>query len=1012
MNWKKITLYVVLGLVLTALAVTLVGNWVVQSYLSTDAIRARLESSLNRSVRLSGFDFSIWSGIELRGLDVSRKDGFSDGQLLSARSVHLKPDFWILLTSRFSNFVLRNATVTDPVFKIRRNEQGFFDTGASYDTQNTVPTNRMESNRSAEEETSTAETTSEPAQIRLTVDRVQFKNGSIFFEDKLIDRSDSFTFSSVVLTNFQLDEGGSLSVDSLRKEETELSGKFSIKRNPLSLGINDLSVEKLALTDWKTYFEDQIPQKYRPVKGIVNLAIEDGILNKERSELKGTIKLNSFGVETPPDQIPLPESISMSGTFTRPRKQTIRMALNGVKFDSISPEGSIDLEVNQLFESPRFQGEISLSNLPVGAVYDRISGSLPETVQDLSLNGALEKGDVGVSGSLDDFSIEGNVNFSEILVKSDRLAHPLAVRGLSVDLVEPDDLNFSGELRSKNEKFSISGQLKQYLSSKRQMRMSARGNDISLSTMAKLIRNYRKFPLSIREIKGSMGSLEVSVQGPLKKPDYSISGNLRETEFGLWKFPHKFSSISGEFSAEPSSVSFRLANGKYASQPFKLSGEIPLPFKMENSLEMTGSFKKFPLSDGLEVIDDIKLPDGYKITGDLSSNNISVNGSLKNVKLGGSVNIRDGRLVSPMIKKPLTDLSAKADLQGQLLRIKHLSTKLGSRLLTGAGSVRLNPNVNVDLTLQGDSYPVPFIVEHVESIPALPEGWKPDGNLNGMLNVKGQFTNPNVTGELTSSDLSIGPIETSNVLSKIKIEDRKLNVEDLSLSVFGGSLTGKGSLDLSSRSLPTSFDLEVGSIDPGNFMKTFFTVGQESTGQLGGSLNMSGSLKQLQKLDGSTNLFARDLVLKDVKLFSRLSQVLNLGFKRGSDGNLLLPIDSSSSTRFKKGDVKVRFKKGNGEIQNFNFVNKDLSLNGEGTVTLDGKINLAIGVTPRSALLQEVDQGWLRNSLEGGLPTVNVSGTIFDPKYNVKSFTEKLTEQILKNRVQQEINDAINGLFD
>lgn len=1012
MNWKQLTVGLVVFVVFLSLILAGMGNWLVNRYLSEKYVASRLESTLNREVKLSNLSFSLFRGINLEKLSVSMVPTFQEGTFLSARNVYLSPD---LLSLLFFEFKVDRANLEDPRIRIVRFEDGSFNFTrkvTSEDQGNVNEPEVVQASLAAIENPSEGSESSEPT-LDLRIGKFHLRDGVVNFVDQAKNENFEFTFSSVILSDIKLGQGGRVNVRDLSLGSGQLSGKMTYERDPFSVSFKKVKGQNWPAESFRSYYAGYLPRDFSFKPGGVDFRVSKGSITEEKVDLHSSVTVDSIDLTTgdtgdwPVKSMSLEGSISFNLTS---KIMELRLSeLSAGRFFSFK---GASLQFRPPWNNPVINGNLRLNHLLLGELFSEVNSHFRTIPESLSLEGSIQPSKLRLQGPVNSLGVTGTLSLGDLKFTHDRLKGPISLTGVRAELHHPSQIMFSGSVRNFGDPVSFEGTIKDYVNqASRQFEVNLNGESLNLQRLVTPVDRLGWLPGEVKSLDGYLGTLTVDVEGAFSRPRVQASGTLKNASLALNSLPRTLNSFSGAFRLNESELSIKDLQGRYRGDPVLLSGTIPIPFQLNDSFSLKLGLERFPVGDALNYIPDRVLSDQYSLAGRITTRNLNVKGTPQNFTVHGKLQLEEGRLKTPSVTQPLKKLRGQADFRGRQAYVDSIEGSVGEVNVEASGTVPLEENEQYNLVMSTKDVRSQWVTAVVKALPEFPEGWKPEGLLSGTVHVSGKLSNPELSARMASDEFSLGPARTSDLDAVIDVRKRKVNLKQMNLRIFQGKLSGEGSFDSFSQSPKSNLTLDIDAFDPGAIFKTFFEHGHQSRGKIDGQVKLSGALRTPNKLDGSVNITGQNLLFKGVKLFSSLSRVLNLRLSQGEAPIKLLPIDPNASTKFDRGKAWVKFNNGRGTVRILKLVNKKMSIKSNGNVWLNGKLNLKIHLKPHSDLLEEIDRDWLRKSVKDGLPPLRLTGTVSQPIYHTDEFTQKIVEKTLENRLQKEANKALKDLF-
>jgi uncharacterized protein YhdP len=236
-----------------------------------------------------------------------------------------------------------------------------------------------------------------------------------------------------------------------------------------------------------------------------------------------------------------------------------------------------------------------------------------------------------------------------------------------------------------------------------------------------------------------------------------------------------------------------------------------------------------------------------------------------------------------------------------------------------------------------------------------------------------------------AKDVTFGSIAARDLEVNAFMTDRKINVSDLKLRMFGGEMDMKGMLDLSGPVPSLYTNGRMTRVKAGLFMDAMGGTSQEISGEafITGTLKTEGATMKDFKanLGGDTAVYSRDGVIKRWKLLSKIFALLNVyDLVRGK-------IDfGKDGLVYTKMGASFTINKGIYHTNNFLLDSPSMVITGAGDIDISKEtVNATLEVSPLVALDRTIDKipivrSILKNKNKGFLyVTYSVSGSFDDP---------------------------------
>lgn len=348
--------------------------------------------------------------------------------------------------------------------------------------------------------------------------------------------------------------------------------------------------------------------------------------------------------------------------------------------------------------------------------------------------------------------------------------------------------------------------------------------------------------------------------------------------------------------------------------------------------------------------------------------------------------------------------------------MEDITSRLGPYELQLSGDLRRTPrNWVPDLTMNTDTMPVPFLLSQIRELPNFPPGWKPGGEVNLEARMTGSLESPRIQGTLRAPTLSMGSVVGHGATSEFLYEDGNLSADPIRMSVFDGRLEGLVSVKKMGTTPDLGLRTQLSRLHLEKMLRSLTGAGQNSQGRLEGNVHLSGPAGNFSRFSGPVDLTGQNLRFDGVPAMKRLSVVLNTNLSRVLETGLggaifnIITLDfarsteklksmftSDITTQFQEGQLSVTFESGKGTIRKLRLKNKELEMVGEGTIWLDGRLDIILTIKPRAPLLNKIEKDWLRSIFSGGFPELGVKGTLQDPVFEQERLRNGLIERFIR----------------
>lgn len=275
-----------LAVFLLVIGIVVLGMFVaVKILLSPERVRQTLvpllEEQLHRPLSIESVEVSLFTGIQLRGLEIQEKD--SDQVFISAEAIVFQYRFWPLFSGEF---IIEEASLVSPQIRLQRRPDGQFN------FSDLIP-----AASGSQEQTSAAESIESAGPVvlplRLQVNSVTIKNGGVHFLDQTIDEAAPLFLKlsdfNLLLNNVSLEHPFDVrSSGNITGSIFRIEGQVDPVQQAVKL---DLSLSALNLVPFLPYAEGQIPGEL----GSLQLSLDMNLAaSASRIQSSGMIELGSI----------------------------------------------------------------------------------------------------------------------------------------------------------------------------------------------------------------------------------------------------------------------------------------------------------------------------------------------------------------------------------------------------------------------------------------------------------------------------------------------------------------------------------------------------------------------------------------------------------------------------------------------------------------------------------------------------------------------------------------------
>ena len=415
-----------------------------------------------------------------------------------------------------------------------------------------------------------------------------------------------------------------------------------------------------------------------------------------------------------------------------------------------------------------------------------------------------------------------------------------------------------------------------------------------------------------------------------------------------------------------------------------------------------GALKQALPMDSIDVSGNIE---GYvKFKGQYSS---IEKGEYEKFKTEGKISLADFAFSNNLLPQKLEISTAKIDVNPKAITLTNLSGKLGESDFTANGNltnywtyILRNGILNGAITLNSNYLNLNQLIPNYNPKDTILTG-KP-------FEVPEKF---NISMQAKVSKILYDKISILNTSGEIKIQERRLQLNNLKMNLLTGTFSVSGAYSTPKEALPnfdfklgiTNFDLPTAYQSSGT-IRHFLPIANQSTGTFNTGMSLNGSIgigntPIFKTVNGTGNISTRNIELIGAGLFTDISKY----FKQGL------------FTKVKVNDFDANFKiiDGGLVISPFNtkIAGQDVTISGKQSVSMDLDYTINFKVS-KSALSDEVN-GYIgfvpgAENIEKYPIGILLTGTFNKPIIKVELTEAKnLVEKEFKKKAGSAIQDAI-----
>jgi AsmA protein len=253
------------------------------------------------------------------------------------------------------------------------------------------------------------------------------------------------------------------------------------------------------------------------------------------------------------------------------------------------------------------------------------------------------------------------------------------------------------------------------------------------------------------------------------------------------------------------------------------------------------------------------------------------------------------------------------------------------------------------------------------------------------------------------------PVELRSLEIAAAVKGQDASLSHLSFQLFGGQVTGQGTLTSGSDSPPFTGKATIQGLQLGPALDAVATTQVSISGTAGADLALQGrgfTMPDLTKtLEGASHVAVKDGKIEGVNLLQEAIAILKVAG---------ITLDDAKATVFSTLETDLAIKEGTINVQRLLLDSHDFQATGKGTIGFDQRLHLAVTLNLSQALSQKVIGLSPVAKLafaEGRLHVpLLITGTVQAPSYGLDSsaLTGKVQEQV-KGKVKEAIDDLLKG---
>jgi len=279
----------------------------------------------------------------------------------------------------------------------------------------------------------------------------------------------------------------------------------------------------------------------------------------------------------------------------------------------------------------------------------------------------------------------------------------------------------------------------------------------------------------------------------------------------------------------------------------------------------------------------------------------------------------------------------------------------------------------------------------------------PDGVAGTTINVKGEKNKLSVSGTFALADATLGNANITSADSSFTYSAGVIDLSDFNADVYGGTLTGNGTINLLSETPLWNAESEFQSVDIPGYLESVRYLKYEVTGDFSGNMTASGNF-----LNPDDMVVSIEIKSDGGKFLSPFcDRFMNL--TNGQVNNS--PVSEAELAVYTELETSAHIANSDIIIDRLNFMSDDLQIDGNGTIGFDKKISAGGDL---SVPLDKAKAHPKFGSYVGFLPDrigrvtldFTISGTLITPKFSANP-----TENLLRGLMDQS-SDILHDIGD
>jgi uncharacterized protein involved in outer membrane biogenesis len=478
---------------------------------------------------------------------------------------------------------------------------------------------------------------------------------------------------------------------------------------------------------------------------------------------------------------------------------------------------------------------------------------------------------------------------------------------------------------------------------------------------------------------------DFQIQGTLQKPTIDGQFALQNIAFVPKGMVRGIEKTSGKISFDQESIEEIDVKGNIGSTSFTITGVVSRVLtkqaRFDINIDLTGDLKD--LESMTKEMEQIDLQGVF-------ASQLSVKGTTSKPEFSGDIRIDDAKIDKIGLGKPVSNMNLRARLQGSSLRITSCNGKIG------------RSDFAITAKISDFSKPVVRIENHSRYIDLdelMPQTEKPPAR-------QGQAAPLTMNGSLKIDRLTGMDMEFKNINTTFEYENGVIDLKDCRAQTFDGDVYLDFYYDVNSPE-PYRLSTRMQSVSSQKILQRFLNM-DRIQGNLSGTANFKGrgldEKSVMSNLEGAGNLRFTNGTFSNFPLFTKL-----LGW---------LGMKDYENVQFNDMQGAFTIKQGQARVDGWTVSSRVGDFLTEGTIGLDGKLNLDVAATlskTSSNTVKKYHGDWLFYVDKDGRAVIDivVTGKPHAPTFRLNS--TKVKERLkgrLKNAFEQKKKDFEQKIKD